>query len=197
MFWQIKKWINSDKLSKTKLNKKWKEDSDLTSAMNCVSPGQLFARKGSHSPFRFFLLLLLLLSSLDHHQVSASGDAASKDSNSVVAGVSKKLLLCPPLVCSCSDVDLSANCSHRGFLSTPPALPSTIRHLDLSFNDLETINSSEIIRLTQLESLDLRWENEPDKRSHLIILSKLSCSNMLKETISFNIEFNVSLYVSF
>jgi hypothetical protein len=162
--------------------------------MNCVSPGQLFARKGSHSPLRFFLLLLLLLSSLDHHQVSASGDAASKDSNSVVAGVSKKLLLCPPLVCSCSDVDLSANCSHRGFLSTPPALPSTIRHLDLSFNDLETINSSEIIRLTQLESLDLRWENESDKRLHLIILSKLIWSNMLKVTISFNISFNVSLY---
>ena len=153
VFWQIKKVIHSNKLGTTMLNKKWKKVSDLTSAMNCVSPGPLLARKG-FSHFLFFLLL----SSLDHHQVSASGDATNKDSNSVVVGVPKKSLFCPPLVCSCSDVDLSANCSRRGFLSTPPALPAILRHLDLSNNDLESVNSSEIIRLTQLETLDLRWE---------------------------------------
>lgn len=40
----------------------------------------------------------------------------------------------------------------------PPALPTTLRVLDLSYNDLETVNASEIIRLTQLESLDLRYK---------------------------------------
>jgi hypothetical protein len=59
-------------------------------------------------------------------------------------------------VCTCSDTDLSANCSNRRFLSMPPALPASLRSLDLSYNDLETVNSTELLRLTQLEALDLR-----------------------------------------
>jgi hypothetical protein len=91
--------------------------------MNSVSPGQFFALKN------FFLLFLLLLCPRQNG-VLANGETEAE------FGVSKKSMLCPPLVCACSDVDLSANCSHRGFLSMPPALPTLIRILDLSYNDL-------------------------------------------------------------
>lgn len=110
--------------------------------MNSVSPGQFFALK----LLPFFILLLLTIT----NEVLANGDSE--------VSVTKKPLFCPPLVCSCSEVDFSANCSNRGFLSMPPALPTTLRVLDLSYNDLETVNASEIIRLTQLESLDLRYK---------------------------------------
>ncbi len=145
------------------IRRSWKESLNVAhffyvinnlSAMNCVSPGG-FLTASRTGPKCSLFILLLFLSQL-HNATSASNESSNKESNGVGSGSVKPSLLCPPLVCICTDVDMSANCSHRGFLSTPPALPSSIRHLDLSYNDLETVNASEILRITQLESLDLR-----------------------------------------
>ena len=62
---------------------------------------------------------------------------------------------CPPLVCTCSDLTLAANCSRRGLLKAPPGLPLTLVRLDLSHNELTSINTSEVMRLVDLEELDL------------------------------------------
>lgn len=62
---------------------------------------------------------------------------------------------CPPLVCSCSKQEKSANCSSRGLLKPPPGLPSDLVSLDLSRNELETVNTTEIFALADLEELDL------------------------------------------
>ena len=112
--------------------------------MNSASPGHFYA------PLKLLLFFTLILW-IFRNGASADGESEVDDD----VGVGKRL--CPPLVCACSDVDLSANCSHRGFLSMPPALPTVIRMLDLSYNDLDSVNSSEITRLSQLESLDVRY----------------------------------------
>lgn len=62
---------------------------------------------------------------------------------------------CNPMVCACNEDDLSADCSGKGFLSTPSGLPRNLRVLDLSRNDLENINATEIAQLEHLETLDL------------------------------------------
>ena len=59
------------------------------------------------------------------------------------------------MVCECSSVDFSANCSRRGFLATPTGLPDLLTDLDLSNNDLEIVNATEIGRLADLRNLDL------------------------------------------
>ena len=111
--------------------------------MNSASPGL--------APFKLVLFFILILWSFGN-EASANGESE------VDAEVGKRPMLCPPLVCACNDVDRSANCSNRGFLSMPPALPTVIRMLDLSYNDLESVNSSELTRLSQLETLDVRYE---------------------------------------
>ena len=64
--------------------------------------------------------------------------------------------VCPSAVlCSCSDVDLLANCSNRGFSAVPPGLPMDLKSLDMSHNQLRRINSTEMFRLSSLEDLDL------------------------------------------
>ena len=64
--------------------------------------------------------------------------------------------MCPSAVlCSCSDVELSANCSSRGFATVPPGLPAALKVLDMSRNQLRRINSTELFRLSSLEYLDL------------------------------------------
>ena len=64
--------------------------------------------------------------------------------------------ICPSAVlCGCSDLDLFANCSSRGFSTVPPGLPIQLKRLDMSSNQLKRINSSEIFRLSSLEELDL------------------------------------------
>ena len=64
--------------------------------------------------------------------------------------------ICPSAVlCGCSDVDLSANCSNKGFSATPPGLPNQLRSLDMSRNQMKKINASEMFRLLSLEYLDL------------------------------------------
>ena len=64
--------------------------------------------------------------------------------------------MCPSaILCSCSDVELSANCSMRGFSTVPPSLPEELKSLDMSRNQLRRVNSTELFRLSSLEYLDL------------------------------------------
>ena len=64
--------------------------------------------------------------------------------------------MCPSaVICSCSDEELSANCSSRGFSTVPPGLPAALNVLDMSRNRLRKINSTELFRLSSLEYLDL------------------------------------------
>lgn len=60
---------------------------------------------------------------------------------------------CPPRVCSC--LERSANCTKRGLVKLPPGLPVALKSLDLSQNELETLNTSDILTMTDLEVLDL------------------------------------------
>lgn len=63
---------------------------------------------------------------------------------------------CPSAVlCTCSDAELSANCSSRGFSTVPPGLPEELKHLHMSRNQLKRINATEMFRMSSLESLDL------------------------------------------
>ena len=64
---------------------------------------------------------------------------------------------CPPLVCSCSESSKAANCSDRGLLKTPPGLPLNLKSLDLSKNELKTVNTTDILNITHLEILDLSY----------------------------------------
>ena len=79
--------------------------------------------------------------------------------------------MCDPLLCTCQAA--SANCSYRGFLSLPSGLQNELRSLgklwwilfngkliknmfpDLSNNDIQEINRTELIKYDQLEHLDL------------------------------------------
>ena len=60
---------------------------------------------------------------------------------------------CPPMVCSCQE--RSANCSKRGLIKLPPGLPVNLRNLDLSQNDMESMNTTMILSMSDLEVLDL------------------------------------------
>ena len=64
-------------------------------------------------------------------------------------------IICPPEICSCSQISKAADCSSRGLLKTPPALPSNLRSLDLSNNELKIINTEDILKIKDLEILDL------------------------------------------
>ena len=60
---------------------------------------------------------------------------------------------CPPMVCSCQD--RSANCSQRGLIKLPPGLPLRLKNLDLSQNKMDSINSTMLLLMSDLEVLDL------------------------------------------
>ena len=61
---------------------------------------------------------------------------------------------CPPLVCQCQGT--SVDCSGSELTILPPGLHPSTRHLDLSRNNLNILNSTEILGLlTALETLDL------------------------------------------
>eukprot|EP00092_Neocalanus_flemingeri_P010605 GFUD01011424.1.p1 GENE.GFUD01011424.1~~GFUD01011424.1.p1 ORF type:complete len:1305 (-),score=340.61 GFUD01011424.1:343-4257(-) len=60
---------------------------------------------------------------------------------------------CDPLLCICSVK--SANCSHRAFLNLPAGLQADLKSLDLSSNDIQSVNQTEISLYPQLQILDL------------------------------------------
>ena len=65
-------------------------------------------------------------------------------------------LNCPPEICSCSQSSKAADCSSRGLLKPPPGLPFlNLRSLDLSNNELKIINTEDILKIEDLEILDL------------------------------------------
>lgn len=72
----------------------------------------------------------------------------------LMATLTRSDTICPPMVCSCQD-DKSANCSSRGLVKAPPGLPQSLKNLDLSKNDIDAINSSQILAMADLEILDL------------------------------------------
>jgi len=68
--------------------------------------------------------------------------------------------LCDPRLCQClpssdNSVHLKADCSSRSFLSLPSGLPSTVSMLDLSKNDIDKVNVTEVTELKNLIKLDL------------------------------------------
>merc|ERR1712223_1455703 len=69
--------------------------------------------------------------------------------------VSRALASCPPVVCSCSNQDNSADCANRGLLKTPLSLPPTLKSLDLSGNVLDLVDTTEIQAMSELQFLDL------------------------------------------
>ena len=70
-----------------------------------------------------------------------------------LAGTLDSDVLCPPMVCSCHEK--SADCSKRGLKKPPPALPSSLKSLDLSSNEIEAVNTTEVLSMSDLEILDL------------------------------------------
>jgi len=61
---------------------------------------------------------------------------------------------CAPLLCSC--FDRGANCTRKGFLVYPAGLPLHIQSLDLTSNDLVSMNATELELYPHLETLVLR-----------------------------------------
>jgi len=61
--------------------------------------------------------------------------------------------LCDPLLCSC--YQHSANCTHRGFQNMPAGLHKDLKSLDLSENDIQFVNTTEISLYPELQVLDL------------------------------------------
>ena len=61
--------------------------------------------------------------------------------------------LCDPMLCTC--YLNSANCSYRGFLCLPSGLQQDLVSLDISNNDIQEINRTEVAYYSELEILDL------------------------------------------
>ena len=66
---------------------------------------------------------------------------------------------CDPLICTCSPDLVVGNCSSKGFLSMPTGLPARIQTLILAQNDLDSINATELSRLSELTHLDLSYND--------------------------------------
>ena len=64
-------------------------------------------------------------------------------------------LICPPEVCVCSNSAKTADCSGQSLPKAPPGLPKTLKSLDLSNNQLKTVNTTYVLSITDLEVLDL------------------------------------------
>ena len=94
-------------------------------------------------------LVFCILHLISSHAVLTS-EVSSSSTTSLTSYPS-----CNPIICFCSDRDLSADCSNKGFLVTPNGLPDVLLDLNLSGNDLQEVNATVILRLQDLRSLDL------------------------------------------
>jgi len=97
---------------------------------------------------------------------------------------------CDPLLCSCTDT--GANCTLRGFLAYPAGLPPTTTTLDLSSNDLTTINATEIQLYPNLQTLILR-NNKIEKFTSgpNNVLLHLDLSNNRISSLSRNVDLSL------
>ena len=99
----------------------------------CLDRNNLAIPRARQSPLLVWALLTLIISCLAA-TVGAEG-------------------FCDPLLCSCQLS--SANCSWRGLLTLPSGLHDNIKSLDLSNNDIQQINKTDLALYSNLEVLDL------------------------------------------
>ena len=64
--------------------------------------------------------------------------------------------LCCPLECVCYDYAKRVDCSNRKLLYVPPNLPDSVEFLDLSYNSLSEIGSTDFSSSGNLKSISLR-----------------------------------------
>ena len=61
-----------------------------------------------------------------------------------------------PLECVCYDYGKKVDCSNRKLIYVPPNLPDTVEYLDLSYNSLSEIGSTDFSSSNLLRSINLR-----------------------------------------
>jgi len=72
----------------------------------------------------------------------------------ITAEISSRHSLCPEM-CSCDDSMQNVSCESQFLLEVPHSLPSTTTDLDLSKNEIGSIDSSSFMRLNNVEKIDL------------------------------------------